>query len=145
MICIVENISVNYRELVMILGISDSENLRAARAIRRHPLEPPSMGIRISCSISMETVINLIISKTVHDEFQNSPQAGSGSLNSNQIKAQWLWFRIPGGPLWSHHFCLHKKSRRQTESSCGQNSGRKLGTEPGLWLGKSQSGRTLFP
>lgn len=74
MICIIENISINYRELVMILGISDSENLRAARAIRRHPLEPPSMGIRIFCSISMETVINLITSKTVHDEFQNSPR-----------------------------------------------------------------------
>lgn len=30
MICIIENIIINYRELVTILGISDSENLRAA-------------------------------------------------------------------------------------------------------------------
>lgn len=38
MICIIGNIIINYRELVIILGISDSENLRAARAIRGHPL-----------------------------------------------------------------------------------------------------------
>ena len=118
MICIVENIIIDYRELVIILGIPDSETLRAARAIRGHPLQPPSMGIRIFCSISMKTVINLITSKIVHDEFQSSPQAGSGSLYSNQIKPDgYESIHIPGGLMWSHHCCLHQKYRGQTESS----------------------------
>lgn len=83
MICIIENIIISYSILAIILGISGSQNLRAHRAIRGHPRWPPSMGIRITCSISMKAVSNLITGKLVHDEFQNSPQTRSGSNQTN--------------------------------------------------------------